>query len=101
MGTTEKRDVGANQGSRSNRDSTCIEECTIEVDEDVAPHLDVRSIVDVDRAFYPRVFMENRILLFVCRTRGGQRPFVIRDSSNNRLVRPGGGRGVVTTQASM
>lgn len=86
MGTTKERDVGANEGSRSNRDGTCIEECTIEVDEDIAPHLDVRPIVDVDGAFYPWVFVKNRILFFVCCAWGGKRPLVICDALSGRLV---------------
>ena len=70
MGAAEKRHIGADEGPRSDWHFAGIKECTIEVDKHVASDFDVRSVVDVDRSFYPGIVMQHGIFILFC---GGRR----------------------------
>lgn len=66
MGAAEKRHVGADEGPRSDRYFAGINKRAIEVDKHVASDFYVRSVVDVNRSFYPRIVMQHGIFIFFC-----------------------------------
>ncbi|KAI0146130.1 hypothetical protein GGR57DRAFT_293078 [Xylariaceae sp. FL1272] len=66
MCAAEEGDVGPDQGPRTNAHETCVQYGAVEVDEDVAPNLEVGSIVDVDGPFDPGILVQDGIFFGVC-----------------------------------
>lgn len=53
MCTTIKRYIGTKKGARTDGDPGGVDHGTVEVDEDAASHLNIGSVVDINRSFYP------------------------------------------------
>lgn len=58
MGTAEEIDIGTEHGSGANRDQACVNDDTVEIDEDALSQLHVEPIVDTDWRFNPRLVLE-------------------------------------------
>lgn len=81
MRAAEETDVGGQESSRANGDFACVQDGSVEIDEDVLAQLDVRAVVDADGRFEPWIFGEELLVFFFGCCLGRERCFISHDSS--------------------